>query len=137
MFLPEKLQQTEEISRSLPLTIDTSDAIVTIQDPTDSSQSDNADQQLQDALIGQVDIESDNYSQTFEATLTSSSILLWNIYQANKEIVLGMSAALLVFVAFIVTYLVSKRKSRIMDKAPLIDNEVDVNVDSNRLTIHV
>lgn len=131
------MQQTEEISRSLPLTIDTSDAIVTIQDPTDSSQSDNADQQLQDALIGQVDIESDNYSQTFEATLTSSSILLWNIYQANKEIVLGMSAALLVFVAFIVTYLVSKRKSRIMDKAPLIDNEVDVNVDSNRLTIHV
>lgn len=113
-----------------------------IHDPTDTNQSDDSNQQIEDDVLGQIDIESDSYhhlslEQAITTTLTSSTILLWTIYQANKEIVLGMCAALIVFTAFIVTYIISKRKSRTLDKEPLVDNEFCVNIDANRLTIHV
>lgn len=133
LFFFTSIQQTEEISRSLPLTIDTNDAIYMIHGPSESNQSDD---------INQIDAGHDSYyhlrlDQTFMSTLATSSFLVWSAYESNKEYVLGSCAAVIVFIAILLTYTVSKRKSRTMDKAPLVDNEVSVNVDVERLTIHV
>lgn len=52
--------------------------------------------------------------------------------------VLGSCAAITVFLTVLLAFVVSRRKTRTtMDKAPLVDNEVSVNVDVDRLTIHV
>lgn len=77
------------------------------------------------------------FDQPFESTFASSSFLFWAIYENNKEIILGSCAAIVVFVTVLMAFIVSKRKSRTMEKAPLVDNEVSVNVDVERLTIHV
>lgn len=75
---------------------------------------------------------------SFESTLAQSSLLVWATYENHKEFVLGTCAALSVFLTIILVFLVNRRKSRTnIDKAPLVDNEVSVNVDVDRLTIHV
>lgn len=75
---------------------------------------------------------------SFESTLAQSSLLVWATYENHKEFLLGMCAALSVFLTIILVFLVNRRKSRTStDKAPLVDNEVSVNVDVDRLTIHV
>lgn len=74
----------------------------------------------------------------FESTLAQSSLIVWATYENHKEFVLGACAALSVFLTVILAFLVNRRKSRTNnDKAPLVDNEVSVNVDVDRLTIHV
>lgn len=75
---------------------------------------------------------------SFESTLAQSSLLVWATYENHKEFVLGTCAALSVFLTIILVFLVNRRKSRTnIDKAPLVENEVSVNVDVDRLTIHV
>lgn len=85
------------------------------------------------------------FDQEFESAIsgpssaTSTAYLLWtSIYANNKELVLGSCAAITVFLTVLLAFIVSRRKSRTtMDKTPLVDNEVSVNVDVERLTIHV
>lgn len=75
---------------------------------------------------------------SFESTLAQSSLLVWATYENHREFLMGMCAALTVFLAVIFIFLINRRKSRTnIDKAPLVDNEVNVNVDVDRLTIHV
>lgn len=75
---------------------------------------------------------------TFESKLSLSSVLIWNAYESYKEILLGTCAGVCVFLTVILVFLILRRKSRsTIDKASLIDNEVSVNVDVDRLTIHV
>lgn len=76
---------------------------------------------------------------SIETALAQSSLFVWATYEQHKEFVLGACAALSVFLTVILVFLVNrKRKSRRNnDKAPLVDNEVSVNVDVDRLTIHV
>lgn len=85
------------------------------------------------------------FDQEFESAISSptssssAAYLLWtSVYANNKEIVLGSCAAITVFLTVLLAFIVSRRKSRTtMDKTPLVDNEVSVNVDVERLTIHV
>lgn len=79
------------------------------------------------------------FDQTsFESTLAQSSLLVWAVYENHKEFMLGSCAAVSVFLTVILVFLIQRRKSRTnIDKAPLVDNEVSVNVDVDRLTIHV
>lgn len=154
------------MSRSLPLTLDTSNALVMVRVPTASSTSilvgDSTSSQIQDQNILLSDsnsrnIETNNndddnddivdeqkyynnlaFEQQFESTVDTTSFLLMAVYENNKEIVMGSCAAITVFAAVLLAFIVSKRKSRQnVDKAPLVDNEVSVNVDVERLTIHV
>lgn len=75
---------------------------------------------------------------SFESTLAQSSLLVWATYENHREFLLGACAAMGVFLTVIFVFLVNRRKSRTnTDKAPLVDNEVSVNVDVDRLTIHV
>lgn len=79
------------------------------------------------------------FDQTsFESTMAQSSLLVWAVYENHKEFLLGTCAAISVFLTVILVFLIHRRKSRTnIDKAPLVDNEVSVNVDVDRLTIHV
>lgn len=74
-----------------------------------------------------------------ETALAQSTQYVWATFEQHKEFVLGACAALTVFLTVILAFLVNRRrKSRQNnDKAPLVDNEVSVNVDVDRLTIHV
>lgn len=74
-----------------------------------------------------------------ETALAQSTLYVWATFEQHKEFVLGACAALTVFLTVILAFLVNRRrKSRQNnDKAPLVDNEVSVNVDVDRLTIHV
>lgn len=74
-----------------------------------------------------------------ETALAQSTLYVWATYEQHKEFVLGACAALTVFLTVILVFLVNRRrKSRQNnDKQPLVDNEVSVNVDVDRLTIHV
>ncbi|XP_031626987.1 uncharacterized protein LOC116343193 isoform X2 [Contarinia nasturtii] len=166
-----KNKQTEEISRSLPLTLDTNKAVVMVRVPTAStsllSESDDTVSQPDQSIILRDSNNRDNgitsttfndnetndddddtmdkiYEQihfdeaSFESTLAQSSLLVWATYENHREFLLGMGAALCVFLTVIFAFLVNRRKSRTnIDKAPLVDNEVGVNVDVDRLTIHV
>lgn len=79
------------------------------------------------------------FEQTpFESTLAQSSIFIRNAYENHKEFLLGTCAGVCVFLTVILAFLILRRKSRTtIDKAPLVDNEASVNVDVDRLTIHV
>lgn len=75
---------------------------------------------------------------SFESTLAQSSLFVWATYENHREFLLGACAAMGVFLTVIFVFLINRRKSRTnIDKAPLVDNEVSVNVDVDRLTIHV
>lgn len=104
-----------------------------LRDSSSSSSSNNNDDNNDDdahTIYQQI-----HFDQTFESAFAAST---WNAYQNNKEFVLGSCAAITVFLTILLAFIVSRRKSRaIMDKKPLVDNEVSVNVDVERLTIHV
>lgn len=89
------------------------------------------DQEFESAISSSTSVES--------ASASSAAYLLWtSVYANNKEIVLGSCAAITVFLTVLLAFIVSRRKTRtLMDKTPLVDNEVSVNVDVERLTIHV
>lgn len=157
------------MSRSLPLTLDTSNALVMVRVPTASTSifaGDSTSSQFQDQNMllrdsssrniemnnnsndddndGDDNIDEQKYyhnlafEQQFESTVDTTSFLLMAVYENNKEIVMGSCAAITVFAAVLLAFIVSKRKSRQnIDKTPLVDNEVSVNVDVERLTIHV
>lgn len=74
---------------------------------------------------------------SFESSLAQSSLLVWATYENHREFLLGMGAALCVFLTVIFAFLVRRKSRTNIDKAPLVDNEVGVNVDVDRLTIHV
>ncbi|XP_055297615.1 uncharacterized protein LOC129566087 isoform X2 [Sitodiplosis mosellana] len=180
-----KNKQSEEISRSLPLTLDTNKAVVMVRVPTASTSiltdSDDTVSQQQDQSIilrdssnhgngitstsqfsdnetndndddddannnnNNIDNDSQKFYQqihfdetSFESTLAQSSLLVWATYENHREFLLGACAAMGVFLTVIFVFLLNRRKSRAnTDKAPLVDNEVSVNVDVDRLTIHV
>lgn len=101
---------------------------------TSTSFSDNETNDDDDKIFEQIHMD----GTSFESTLAQSSLLVWATYENHKELVLGACAALSVFLTVILAFLVNRRKSRTNnDKAPLVDNEVSVNVDVDRLTIHV
>lgn len=101
---------------------------------TSTSLSDNETNDDDDKIFEQIHMD----GTSFESTLAQSSLLVWATYENHKELVLGACAALSVFLTVILAFLVNRRKSRTNnDKAPLVDNEVSVNVDVDRLTIHV
>lgn len=101
----------------------------------DNETNDNDDDDGDDNKI----YEQIHFDETsFESTLAQSSLLVWATYENHKEFLLGACCALCVFLTVILAFLVNRRKSRTnIDKAPLVDNEVSVNVDVDRLTIHV
>lgn len=101
---------------------------------TSTSFSDNETNDDDDKIFEQIHLD----GTSFKSTLAQSSLLVWATYENHKELVLGACAALSVFLTVILAFLVNRRKSRTNnDKAPLVDNEVSVNVDVDRLTIHV
>lgn len=116
LFYQHPFQVTENVSRSIPITLDTSEAI-TKNSPTSAT------------------IAAQDLFSLFPTSTTSDFSAL---YANNKELILGFSAATFVFICLLIALLiVSRRQSRPADKVPLVDEEVGVNVDVERLTIHV
>lgn len=100
----------------------------------------NNDDNIDDDVTNKIYDQSIQFEQvdTFESELAQSSLLIWAAYENHKEIVLGSCAAISVFLTVILVFIVNRRKSRqTVDKAPLVDNEASINVDVERLTIHV
>lgn len=60
------------------------------------------------------------------------------IVEQYKEIILGTGAAICLFIVMLVAVILNKRKSRALDKLPLVDDDIpNANIDVDRLTIHV
>lgn len=61
-----------------------------------------------------------------------------SVNSSSDNIALGIFAAVCAFALLAtVLVLIKLRQKRSQDKCPLVDNEVDCNVDVDRLTIHV
>lgn len=148
----------------MPLTLDTSTALVIVRIPTiappfshNNNNNDNSAapshhhnlNSASDTSAEQIDRNSDRYAATymlFDPTDIQSGVsdFSWSrLATASKPAVLlgALLAAVSAFVTLVVAFIVSRRKSRqaaaLMDKTPLVDDEVSVNVDADRLTIHV
>lgn len=140
-----KNRQTDEISRSLPMTLDTSQAMVVIDNPPASpsihpnpintivgtNHVSNEQKRLHLDYKGGVELFT-----SFGHKATGAKNFA-NIYNYNKEFILGFLTALSVFFVVIVLFVVGRRKSRSTDKEPLVESEDSVCVDVERLTIHV
>lgn len=75
---------------------------------------------------------------SFETTLAESSFLVWTAFENHKELVLGTFAAFSVFLTVVLVFIINRRASRTSnDKTPLVNDEQSVNIDVDRLTIHV
>lgn len=119
--------------------------------PTDSNQSntnievvDDDDTNLstkeqirQEINEGMDSIEHLRLDQTFKATYATTWLIVWSIFENNKEYILLCCALCSMLLLTFVVYLIYKKDTRLLDKAPLVDNEVSANVDVERLTIHV
>lgn len=152
------LQESGELSRSVPLTLDTSDALVIVRVPTMPPSSVTHARQhpaaaaIDDNGVADADADADRdtdnrYSATYmrfdRTARPSAGGLGWSRLSASVsgDMMLGFLAAVAVFAAVVAVFVVSRRKSRqaaaLVDKTPLVDNEVSVHVDADRLTIHV
>lgn len=123
-------QRTEEISRSLPLTLDTGLALVMVRVPTAQPNKSREITVLDDAKIFTTYLLVD---QPIESPFSFESL-----YDSNKEFVIGSLLVACICIVLLLAYIISKRKSSATDKLPLIDaDDVSINCDEGRTIIHV
>ncbi|XP_037029419.1 transmembrane protein fend-like isoform X2 [Bradysia coprophila] len=117
-----KNKRTEEISRSLPLTLDTGLALVMVRVPTAQPNKSREITVLDDAKIFTTYLLVD---QPIESPFSFESL-----YDSNKEFVIGSLIVACICIVFLLAYIISKRKSSATDKLPLIDtDDVSINCD--------
>lgn len=146
------LQETEVVTHSLPLTLDTSHAVILTKPHKTSatfaintkdkdmenvsSHDDDIQQQLaEEEFRQQFQLQQRHYPHHY--TFNSKSLGIWTIYENRQEIVLGVFIAILVFfIVLSIVYLVKRRKSRFVnDKQGLIENEIhSSSAESNQST---
>lgn len=127
-----KSQQNGDISRSLPLTLDTGKALSMVRVPTLSTSTLTNDDSANYRLVRFEDlIDSES-----PLTSTSSFLFALNASDVYTKVLLASFVSITVFLTVLLAFIISRRKSRTsIDKAPLVDNEVSVDID--RLTLHV
>lgn len=148
------------MTRSLPLTLDTSNAILMVHVPSsiDLSNELTTSKTILDNLITEFNHRGDlkvsstlNHNQLFSTSTkdkiishfhvkqkSSSSLGVWEIYESWQEIILGVMVAVLVFFIILTVFIVIRRKSRINNlKENLIENEVVMDGHENSQTMHV
>lgn len=146
------LQETEVVTHSLPLTLDTSHAVIlnvhkyspnTVaintkdKDVESMSVDSNHDVELQQAEEGLRRQQQIQRPYPHHYTFKSKSLGVWTIYDNRQEIVLGVFIAILVFIVVLsIVYVVKRRKSRVLnDKQGLIENEsLSSSAESNQST---
>ncbi|KAJ6637061.1 Transmembrane protein fend [Pseudolycoriella hygida] len=125
-----KNKRSEEISRSLPLTLDTALALVMVRVPTAQPNKSREITVLDDAKVFTTYLLVD---QPIESPFS-----LETLYDSNKEFVIGSLIVACIFIVLLLAYIISKRKSAATDKLPLIDSDdVSINCDEGRTIIHV
>lgn len=138
------LQKTEAMTRSLPLTLDTSNAIV-VHEPTLST---STTPPAITTTIGKTvnlnlnSIDDEDEDEDEQSTLnqnknnlkdriiyvTQKHLGIREIYESRKEFILGSLTAILVFFVILLGFIVTKRKSRTSegsDKEILVNNEIN------------
>ncbi|GAB0092204.1 uncharacterized protein DMENIID0001_071920 [Sergentomyia squamirostris] len=157
-----KNKKTEAMTRSLPLTLDTSEALVMIRVQTSStgapasaatsSTAAHAESTSSDATSHRTSSEEEedldesdeeDYNDIFSdrhGHRTAASFGIWGLYDSRKEVTLGVSAAIVVFLIIVAVFLANIRRTRRDDKESLIDNEVGVDFlppPATTQTVHV
>lgn len=148
------------MTRSLPLTLDTSNAILMVHVPSSIDLTDEltTSKTYLDNLITEFNHHGDlkvsstlNHNQLFSTSTkdkiishfhvkqkSSSSLGVWEIYESWQEIILGVLVAVLVFFIILTVFIVIRRKSRINNlKENLIENEVVMDGHQHSQTMHV
>lgn len=157
IFFP--LQETEVVTHSLPLTLDTSHAVILTlhkQPASNTFAINTKDKDMENMSIdtnNEDDIQQQLAEEEFRRqqqlqlqqqrhyphhyTFNSKALGIWTIYENRQEIVLGVFIAILVFfIVLSIVYLVKRRKSRFVnDKQGLIENEIhSSSAESNQST---
>uniref|UniRef100_A0A336KZB0 CSON000931 protein n=2 Tax=Culicoides sonorensis TaxID=179676 RepID=A0A336KZB0_CULSO len=147
-------KETEVVTHSLPLTLDTSHAVIlTLHKPSTTFAINTKDKDMENMSINneddiqqqlaeedfrrqqQLQLQQRHYPHHY--TFNSKSLGIWTIYENRQEIVLGVFIAILVFfIVLSIVYLVKRRKSRyVNDKEGLIENEIhSSSTESNQST---
>lgn len=79
-------------------------------------------------------LSSNNQKQTMMTTAQDLSGI-WSSYDSREEVILGVCAAIIVFLCIVVILAVNLRKVKSNEKESLIDNEV--RTDFHTDTVHV
>uniref|UniRef100_A0A6B2EC28 Putative conserved secreted protein n=1 Tax=Phlebotomus kandelakii TaxID=1109342 RepID=A0A6B2EC28_9DIPT len=154
-----KNKKTEAMTRSLPLTLDTSQALVMVRaqssstgappssttrvDSTSHNSPDTTSHRSSEEEEDLDDSEEEDYNDIFSdrhgGHRAAASFGIWSLYESRKEVTLGVSAAILVFLIIVAVFLVNIRRTRRDDKESLIDNEVGVDFlpPATTQTVHV
>lgn len=124
------------MTRSLPLTLDTSNAIV-VHEPTLSTSTttttigktvnlnlNSIDDEDEQSLLNQ----NNNNLKDRIIYVTQKHLGIREIYESRKEFILGSLTAILVFFVILLGFIVTRRKSRTSegsDKEILVNNEIN------------
>lgn len=149
------------MTRSLPLTLDTSQALVMVRVQSsstgappssttrvESSSRNSADttshrsssEEEEDVDDSDEEDYNDIFSDRHGGHRAAATFGMWSLYDSRKEVTLGVSAAIVVFLIIVVVFLVNIRRTRRDDKESLIDNEVGVDFlppPATTQTVHV
>ena len=151
------------MTRSLPLTLDTSSAVELDSSTTTAEAPESTDGLIvvhdksstttrlpaapitndeDDILSNTIETDNElenhknNYYKQQQRHPTVDTLGIWKIYDSRKEVVLGICAAILVFFIIVTLFVMSMKRTRpVIDKERLIDNEVCADFDSH--TVHV
>ncbi|XP_055682715.1 uncharacterized protein LOC129789723 isoform X2 [Lutzomyia longipalpis] len=156
-----KNKKTEAMTRSLPLTLDTSQAIILVKaqssstgappsstsrvesssrSGTDTSNHRSSSDEEEDLDESDEEDYNDIFSDRHGGHRAAATFGIWSLYDSRKEVTLGVSAAIVVFLIIVAVFLANIRRTRRDDKESLIDNEVGVDFlppPATTQTVHV
>ncbi|XP_059616238.1 uncharacterized protein LOC132261438 [Phlebotomus argentipes] len=152
-----KNKKTEAMTRSLPLTLDTSQALVMIRvqssstgaPPSSTTRIESSSRNNQDTTSHRSSEEEEDLDDSDEEDYNDifsdrrghrAAATFWGLYESQKEVTLGVSAAIVVFLIIVAVFLANMRRTRRDDKESLIDNEVGVDFlppPATTQTVHV
>lgn len=114
------------------MTLDTSKALSMVRVPTLSTSTLTHDDEAKYQII----LSEHIFDSESPLTSTQSFFYALNANDIYTKVLLGSFVSITVFLTVLLVFIISRRKSRTsIDKAPLVENEVSVDID--RLTLHV